>query len=98
MYVNSVGFFDQMNSLIASVPSGNKHTVIGRLWKMYQYLMQYCCPTDFQMIAEKMMEDQVNAIKKVKDEFEQYKKDFDQQNEDVMERLLENERNYYRVQ
>ena len=77
LYVNSVGFFDTLRWSTATVEANKKHTVMGRFWKTYQYLMQYCCPTDFKMVSEKLMEDQMAAVEKVKAEFDKYKVDFD---------------------
>ena len=49
------------------------------------------------MMAEQLLEDQKEEITKVKDEFKEYKKDFDQKNEEMIERLMENERNFYKI-
>ena len=40
-------------------------------------LLQNCCPNDFKMIGQKLVEDQVKEINNVKEEFSKYKAEID---------------------
>ena len=51
---------------------------MGSLWKAFQMLLQNCCSTDFKMIQEKLVEDQMEQIESVKEEYGRYKAAIDE--------------------
>ncbi len=73
LYAGSVGVFDTIRTCLQTVKTEEKYKVMGRLWNAFQMLLQHCCPSDFQMIGRKLMEDQIKEINKVKSEFGKYK-------------------------
>ena len=65
----------------------NQAILMGRVWKVFEALLQYCCITDFKSITEKMVQDKMLAIEKIKNEYAEYKRQFDSENEKNLERL-----------
>ena len=64
-----------------------KAILMGRVWKVFEALLQYCCVTDFKSITEKMVQDKMLAIEKIENEYAEYKRQFDLENEKTLERL-----------
>ena len=50
-------------------------------------LLESCCPTDYQMIGQKLLEDQIKEINNVKEEFGRYKADMDEASKKTEEKL-----------
>lgn len=59
LYAASVGVFDTLRTTLTNVPKTERYKVMGNLWKAFQMLLQNCCPTDFKMIGQKLIEDQM---------------------------------------
>ena len=56
LYVLTLGFYDTLHTVFGGAGEA-KHTLMSRVWKVYETLLQYCCLTDFKTIAAKMVED-----------------------------------------
>ena len=77
LYAGSMGVYDTLRTTLSNVPKYEQYKVMGNLWKCFQMLLQNCCPNDFKMIAQKLVEDQVREINNVKEEFRGYKTEID---------------------
>ena len=73
LYANSSGFYDMLRSVLSNVSRSVKYQIMGRIWRAYQMLLENCCPTDFQSIEQKLKEDAVVEINKVREEFASYR-------------------------
>ena len=56
LYVLTLGCYDTLHYVFGGAGEA-KYTLMSRAWKVYETLLQYCCLTDFQTIAAKMVED-----------------------------------------
>ena len=70
---------------------------MGNLWKCFEMLLQNCCPSDFKMIGQKLVEDQVHEINSVKAEFGKYKLEMDETSKKNEQKLGEMQRLYEEV-
>ena len=77
LFAGSVGVYDTLRTTLLNVPRTEQYKVMGNLWKAFQMLLQNCCPTDFKMIGQKLVEDQIEEINNVKVEFGRYKTEMD---------------------
>ena len=48
LFVYSVGFYEMINRVIEH--SGQKYSLITRIWKVFAILIEYCCTTDYKMM------------------------------------------------
>lgn len=90
LYALTKGYYDTLHTIFAEVGE-YKYILMARVWKVYETLLQFCCITDFKTMAEKMIEDKQNAIEEVKAEYDEYKRQFDLENAEVIRKLRETE-------
>ena len=88
-----MGFYDTLHYVLGGAAEA-KTTLMSRVWKVYETLLQYCCLTDFKTITAKMVEDKASAIAAMEDDFAEYKKQYDAENAHTLERLKETERQF----
>ena len=71
-----------------------KYTVISKVWKAFQALLQYCCQTEYQQISEKLIKEKNEAIQQVIDEYTQKQEEYMRKTQVTIERLQEKEKQF----
>ena len=79
MYAKTNGFYDTLRYVFEPIGEA-AYTLMSRVWKAFEALLQYCCLTDYKEMADKMVEDKMKAVDQIKSEFEEYKNAYDLEN------------------
>jgi hypothetical protein len=48
LFVYSVGFYEMMAKVIEH--SSQKYSLVSRIWKVFQVLLEYCCANDYKLM------------------------------------------------
>lgn len=97
LYAGSVGVFDTMRMSLENVPKSEKYKVMGNLWRCFEMLLQNCCPTDFQMVGQKLLEDSMYEINMLKSNFTKYKLELEDTNKKNLAKLKEMQQQFTEV-
>ena len=83
---------------VTSCVADRRYTVIAKVWKAYQALLQYCCTTEYKQISEKLIDEKNEAINQIVDEYARKLQVNIDENKEIMSALKEKERRFNEIE
>ena len=86
-----MGFFDTLAHVMEGT-GARKTSLMARIWKVYEALLQHCCKTDFVPIVQQYVDEKNEYKRQIEDEYEEHKKQYDQDNKSMLAKIKEAEK------